>query len=274
VPWLVANSIRSCFETREVYNGEDVSPAKPFGREGSYPPDWLTYLQDSVASVDVARASTMTPLTIRLTTKRDTLLDNIETYEMGDFTISDRVRRTIEAHEPGRHYFFRCNILNFDWSPWPEQYWVFKAGPSAIVQALIVEQSERAEWENYPHTSSENYHSCLVVDVGRVWKTMTSLLRQVADFPGGLTLDEASFVGRHVVKEKVFREQKSLFLSNAVVADLKRAKVTGFKFCKAKAAPRMVPPYGVSNGNGAVALPDRVERITPPALGPECRRMW
>jgi hypothetical protein len=267
---MMVNTRQSCFQTRNIYVGEDVSPARPFGREGSYPPVWRRYLDDSGAAGDVALAGALTPMTLRLTTRRDHLLDNIETYDIGDFTISDRVRQIIEAHEPGRHYFFRCNILTSDWSPWPEQYWVFKAAPSAVVQALIVEQSARAEWEPYGHGGS--YDGYLSVDVGRRWKTLTGVLEQVADFPGGLTLDAAAFVGRHIVKEAVYRSRKPLFLSDALAADLKGAKVTGFKFCRARAAKRLVPPYGASNGNGAVVLPARAERITPPALGPEFRR--
>lgn len=146
---------------------------------------------------------------------------------------------------------------------------MFKAGPRAVVQALIVEQSERAEWAPYPYGSSENFAGHLSVDVGRSYKTLSGLLRQVVDFPDGLTLDQTAFVGRHVLKEEVFWRQKSLFLSDALGADLKRAKVTGFNFCKVNAVPRLVPPYGVSDGNGAVALPERAERITPLALGPE-----
>lgn len=266
----MVNSVRACFETRRIYVGEDVTAKQPFGCEGSFPPGWQRYLQDTDAARDVARAGALTPMTMRLTTKRDHLLDNIETYDIGDFTISDRVRQIIEAHEPGRHYFFRCNILKSDWSPWPEQYWVWKAAPSAVVQALIVEQSQRAEWEPYGHGGS--YDSYLRVDVGRRLKTLTSLLQQVADFPGGLTLDEAAFADRHVVKEEVFRSRKPLFLSDSLGADLKRAKITGFKFCKVRAAKRLVPPYGVSSGTGAVALPERAQRITPLALGPDLTR--
>lgn len=103
MPWLLVNSVRSAFQTQRIYNGEEVTPDQPFGREGNYPPAWLTYLNDATASGDVAVAGDLTPITMRLTTNRDHLLDNIETYDMGDFTISDRVRRIIEAHEPARH---------------------------------------------------------------------------------------------------------------------------------------------------------------------------
>lgn len=264
---MMVNAYRAAFETRRIYVGEDVTPEQPFGRPASHPEIWYTYLRDADAARDVAHAGALTPITMRLTTRRKHLLDNIETYDIGDFTISDRVRKIIEAHEPGQHYFFRCNILKSDWSAWPEQYWVFKAGPSAVVQALIVEQSSRLAWKPY---APERFNLC--VNTGRMKLALTSMLAAAADFPGGMTVDEAAFVERHIVKERVYAFRKPLFLSDALYAALKRAKVTGFKFCRVNAAKRLVPPYGASNGIGGVTLLETVERITPLALGPQLRR--
>jgi hypothetical protein len=253
MPWLVCNSQKSVFETRDLYNGEDVSPERPYGRVGSCPREWIDYLADPERRENVSLAATMTPLTMILSTNRRDLTDNIETYDVGDFTISDRVKNIIEKHEPHKHYFFRCNILRTDFSPWYQNYWSFKSGPTSVFQALIVEQSERLHWEAYKSRSPENYRHYLNFDVGRTKPTLTGLVHQAVDFSAGLTLDEKAFSSRHIVKEAVYVRQKPVFMSDALVADLKREKVTGFKFGKVKTAVRTAPPYGVSDGNGAVA---------------------
>lgn len=111
------------------------------------------YFADPERSRDPSLAEKLAPKYMRLSKQVTTLPDYI--LNGGDgyahLPISDRVRRVIERFEPGRHYFSPIIVLKHDLSPWPEPYWLFRAAPSAVAQAMIVEQSPSLAWEPMKH---------------------------------------------------------------------------------------------------------------------------
>lgn len=252
--WMVGNTVNSYVRNLvrcdalgvplKLVTSEDRvnSPSGLFSR----------YFQDRK---DPAGAPMLDPTYLKLPPRKKTIPDLLTGHGGSqNFRVSDKVRRTVEIFEPGQHYFFRVNILNADLKPWHEQYWAMFLNRSAVFQALIVEQSQGLEWEPMatpygPYTRRLRYIS--------IFKWAASLTVSAVNSCAGFVLDQNAFEGRHIVLEDIHRNESRTstiaFFSDALVKALKAKKVKGFKLGKVKTAARLVPAYGQSNGNGAVA---------------------
>jgi hypothetical protein len=268
MPWFVNYTCAAYVDKWKGYPGDQVTAEAPLGLRHDGPsPKWREFVRDPIASGDPHGATRLPIFSIVLTSNRQSLPDSIEIIfdrSVCDFTISDRVRRIIKSFEPDRHFFFPVEIYRRDMTPWPERYWSFKAAPSAVAQAIIVEQSERVEWvpvgnsvrgdlrlmkfDIGPHITRD-----MIIEEGRNVKTLTDIEDgYIPEIARDITVDEAVFVHRHIVKEAVYRDSRILFFSDELVAALKQEKVRGFKWGRMKSAKREVPPYTLGELEGEV----------------------
>jgi hypothetical protein len=203
------------------------------------------YFADPERSNRPALAKEVAPTTLQLPADRKTLPDLVNGPGSFNMRVSDKVRVAIELFEPDQHYFFPQQILKRDGEPWPEPYWGFTAGPSALVQVMIVEQSPTLAWKL--SDLGGRYIYC----VDR-YGDLRPISNASYDSATGFVLDEAAVRGRALVLESVLRARHVFFFSDELVAELKLRKVRGFKFVRVRTEARQVPPYGETRGMGDV----------------------